>query len=71
MIANSPVQCEREHFRKNGRYMHRERERTHTRIAMNERENMLRQLLFFVISNRRNKLIEFQFVKLSKLIVII
>jgi len=46
-------------------------ERTHTRIAMNKRENMRRQLLFFVISNRRNKLIEFQFVELSKLIVII
>jgi len=69
MIANSPIQCERKHLRKYGRNMHRER--THTRIAMNERENMRRQLLFFVIYNRRNKLIEFQFVKLSKLIVII
>jgi len=47
--------------------MHREKERTHMRIAMNERENMWRQFLFLVkylrqvISNRRYKLIEFYF----------
>jgi len=46
MIANSTIQCERERFREDGKYMHRKRERT--RIAMNERENLRRQLLFLV-----------------------
>jgi len=59
---------ERVRTREGGRYMYRER--THTRIAMNKRERK-HVMATFVISNRRYKLIEFQFVKLSKLIVII
>jgi len=44
MIANNPIQCEKEYLRKDVKYMQRERERerererTHTRIAMNKRE---------------------------------
>jgi len=38
--SNSTIQCKRERIREDGRYVHRERERTHTRIAINGRKNM-------------------------------
>jgi len=49
--SSSTIQCKRKRIREDGRYMHREN--AYARIAMNERKNMRRQLLFLVKYLRR------------------
>jgi len=43
--SSSTIQCKREYIREDNRYMRRER--THTRIAMNEKENMTATTFIF------------------------